>query len=93
MALRPALLFYTALLISLKASSQLHLRQTIDSGKRNVQLRVLPQNFYTKHMGFMCKKELQLQKLMALPLYFRLGTKEYVDRLERKPNYFEGNKD
>lgn len=49
-------------------------------------LSVLPQNFYNQHMGFMCKKESQLQKLANLNLFVRLGTKAYVDYLEQKPN-------
>lgn len=47
---------------------------------------VLPQNYYTKHLGFFCKQELQLQKRTNLNVYVRLGSKEYVDYLERKPN-------
>jgi hypothetical protein len=46
----------------------------------------LPPNFYTNHLSFFCKKEIQVQKITAMPVYFRLGSKEYVDQLERKPN-------
>ncbi|RPD50860.1 hypothetical protein [Paracnuella aquatica] len=46
----------------------------------------LPQNFYTQHLSFFCKKEDQLQRRTGLNLFFRLGTKDYVDYLEQKPN-------
>jgi hypothetical protein len=49
-------------------------------------LTVLPNGYYTQHLGFICKKEQQLQKALALPLYFRLGSKAYVDYLEQKPH-------
>ena len=50
----------------------------------------LPQNFYIQHLGFFCRKEDQIQKRTKLPLYFRLGSKAYVDYLERKPNAVKG---
>ena len=34
----------------------------------------------------MCKKEDQLQKATGLDLFIRLGSKNYVDYLEKKPN-------
>lgn len=80
-------LFLMAMLLnSLKAKAQLHLQKPGDSLEKTITLRPLPQNFYTQHMGYFCKKELQLQKTTSLPLYIRLGSKEYVDALERKPN-------
>ena len=46
----------------------------------------VPQNFYTKHLPFFCKKEDQLQKSTGLNVFFRLGSKQYVDWMEGKPN-------
>jgi uncharacterized membrane protein len=74
------------LLNSSKAASQLHFNTVGDSGRKDVNLRVLPQNFYNQHMGYFCKKEVQIQKALVLPIYFRLGSKEYTDWMEKKPS-------
>ena len=46
----------------------------------------IPADYYTKNMGFMCKKELQLEKNTKLPIRFRLGSLNYVNYLEGKKN-------
>ncbi|MGZ5190362.1 MAG: hypothetical protein ACXWCZ_05035 [Flavisolibacter sp.] len=84
---RIILLIFAGIMInSLKAASQLHLKASMDTVTKNFNIRVLPQNFYNKHIGFFCKKEVQIQKLVSMPVYFRLGSKDYVDWMERKPN-------
>ncbi len=51
-----------------------------------INIKTVPANYYTQHLSFFCKKEAQFQKTTGLNLFFRLGNKEYVDYLERKPN-------
>ena len=35
-------------------------------------------------LGFFCKEELVIQKTLKLPIYFRLGSLEYCNRMEGK---------
>ena len=84
---RFAVVFLGAMVLnSQKALSQLNLSKLPDTSAAKQAIRILPQNFYSQHIGFFCKKELQVQKATTLPLYIRLGYKDYVDYLERKPN-------
>ena len=39
---------------------------------------------YINNLGFICRYELKLDKVLAVPLRFRLGSREYVDRMEGK---------
>jgi hypothetical protein len=51
-----------------------------------VSCTVVNADFYTRNFGFFCKKELQFEKATKIPLRFRLGSLQYNDYLEGKPN-------
>ena len=42
--------------------------------------------FYNNSLGFICRAELKLDKITPVPFRFRLGSLEYVNWMERKPN-------
>ncbi len=83
-----ALLIFSLILLvnNRHAAAQLRLPVIPDSVTHQISIKVLPQNFYNQHLSYVCKKEVQLQKLTSLPIYFRVGSKDYVDYLEKKPN-------
>lgn len=58
-----------------------------DKAKPIISKYSLPGNFYASNLGFFCRKELQVQKAVKLPVFFRLGTLEYCNRLEGKLPY------
>jgi len=49
-------------------------------------LQVLSPSFYAAHLSFFCRTELTAEKATAVPFKFRLGSVEYTDYLEQKPN-------
>ena len=72
-------------------------RQKTDSTSFGLRPRVLPapvhsrpvvailqRDLYIKGFGFFCKKEMQIEKYVKLPLRFRLGTLEQCNILEQK---------
>lgn len=42
--------------------------------------------FYPNSLGVICKTELKMDKITPVPLRFRLGSLDYVNWMERKPN-------
>ncbi len=41
-------------------------------------------NSYKPVLGWFCYREIEIQKALKLPIFFRLGSKNYVDYLEGK---------
>jgi hypothetical protein len=41
-------------------------------------------DFYSKNLGFICRKELEIRKKTKIPFLFRLGSPDYVNRMEGK---------
>lgn len=48
------------------------------------RLNAVDGSYYATQMGFFCKEELSIQKTTRLPVFFRLGSLEYVNKLEGK---------
>ncbi|MDQ3396100.1 MAG: hypothetical protein M3512_18600 [Bacteroidota bacterium] len=76
--LGPLLMF----MISLPAFSQTAYPEISSASFKSI--KTIPSDFYVKGLGFYCKKEWQFQKTIKLPLFLRLGNKDYVDFLEGK---------
>jgi hypothetical protein len=41
-------------------------------------------SFYCNNLGFFCKQEIKIQKIIKLPFVFRIGSVQEVDYLEGK---------
>jgi hypothetical protein len=43
-------------------------------------------SFYTAHLPFFCRQEINIERITKFPVKFRLGSVQYVDYLEGKVN-------
>ncbi len=51
----------------------------------NRPVTTIPPGFYYRSLGFFCRQELQLQQVTKLPVLFRIGSVDYTNYMERKP--------
>jgi len=45
---------------------------------------LIAENFYACHIGFFCVRELEFEKATGIPFRFRIGSLDYVNKLEGK---------
>jgi hypothetical protein len=67
--------------ISINKKPTLFFRDSLNFMRK---IDVLAPDFYRKNLPFFCDKELKVQKMTKIPVKIRLGSVDYVNKLEGK---------
>jgi hypothetical protein len=70
-------------LVNPKTTDKLNL--STNSGY-SLRMPLLQNNLDAQKLSFFCQKEWEFEKATSIPLRFRLGSLEYTNYLEQKPN-------
>lgn len=66
-------------------NSKFLLAKNGDQNTTTVSLsNIVSADYYTRHIGFVCKKELAFEKVTKIPLRFRVGSLQQCNYLEGK---------
>jgi hypothetical protein len=77
---RQAIIF-NSLPFSVKATP---IDSSVNTKNLYAPVTVIPLDYYTKTLGFFCRKVIQIEKTIRFPLKLRLGSVAYTDKMEGK---------
>jgi hypothetical protein len=70
--------------VGIAAKGQARYVQMDTASSKRMQHFPVSVDFANRQMGFMCKQEWKMEKKTGIPLKIRLGSLEYVNRMEGK---------